>query len=73
MIAVELTDLQRFPPEGPRRSIASDFIGPTAAEHESDQNSHYYYITFLESFYLSLKLPELLEINLSFWFFIQIC
>jgi hypothetical protein len=33
----ELTDSQRFPPGGPMRAIASDFIGATATEHEFDQ------------------------------------
>ena len=47
----ELTDSQRFPPGGPARAIASDFIGSTSTRHELEILDPYGHILFLESFY----------------------
>ena len=47
----ELTDSQRFPPGGPPRAIASDFIGSTSTGHELEISDLYEYVLFLESFY----------------------
>jgi hypothetical protein len=46
----ELTDSQRFPPGGPPRAIASDFIGSTSTGHELEILDPYGHVLFLESF-----------------------
>lgn len=65
----ELTDSQRFPPGGPPRAIASDFIGSTSTGHELEILDPYGHIVFLESFYyfkiikLYILLGNVLTVN----------